>query len=132
VFGLAAGVCWARSSGQAAGQQDHSAKMAVVDGGLGSCSAEFKVTDSAGKPAPDAKISVRIAYGFMSLRKLDLEVPTNSEGKARFEGLPSSLKRPLEFRAVQGKLEGISIYDPAVTCKVQRDLVLHQPPAESN
>jgi hypothetical protein len=122
ILGLALGACMAQSSGG----DNSAAKVAVVDGSLGPCSAEFKVTDTAGKPAQDAKISVRIAYGFMSLHKLDLEVTTNSEGKARFEGLPSTVKRPLEFRAVQGKLEGVAVDDPAKTCKAQHDLVLHQ------
>jgi hypothetical protein len=124
--GVILGLAVSAGVAQSGSEPRSPAKMAVVDGGLGQCSAEFKVTDTAGKPAPDAKISVRVAYGFMSLHKLDLEVTTNSEGRARFEGLPSNLKRPLEFRATQGKLEGVAIYDPAVTCKMQHDLVLHQ------
>ena len=125
-LGLVLSLAIPSQAAQATGGQSSPAKVAVVDGGLGPCSAEFKVTDTAGKPAVDAKISVRIAYGFMSLHKLDLEVSTNSEGRARFEGLPSTVKRPLEFRAVQGKLEGVAIDDPAKTCKAQHDLVLHQ------
>ena len=125
VFGEVGGCVAQSSSGQSG-----SARVAVVDGGLGPCSADFAVTDPAGKPAQDAKVSVRIAYGFMSLHKLDLEVTTNSEGKARFEGLPSAVKRPLEFRAVLGKLEGVAIDDPAKTCKAQHNLVLHQATAQ--
>ena len=60
----------------------------VVDGGIGDCSADFTVNDTAGAPVYAAKIKVHIAYGFMYARKLDLEVGTNVDGKARFTGLP--------------------------------------------
>jgi hypothetical protein len=96
----------------------------VIDGELGHCSVEFTVTDADGRLAAGAKIRVRIAYGFMSLRKLDLEVGTNTEGKARFEGLPDKTKRALEFRSSQGNLEGSAVYDPGESCKAQRTIVL--------
>src|SRR5271169_6291769 len=67
----------------------------VIDGGIGPCSADFTITDNAGAPIYAAKIDVHIAYGFMYLRKLDLEVSTNVEGKARFTGIPDRLKRGL-------------------------------------
>src|ERR1700730_5210327 len=61
----------------------------VVDGGIGPCSADFTVTDAAGASVYAAKIKVHIAYGFMYARKLDLEVGTNIDGKARFIGMPA-------------------------------------------
>lgn len=91
----------------------------VIDGGVGPCSADFVITDSAGAPLYDAKIQVHIAYGFMYLRKLDLEVGTNSAGKARFTGMPDRTKDGLFFRASQGDREGSAFDDPAKTCKAQ-------------
>ena len=67
---------------------------------------------------------VRIAYGFMSVRKLDLETSTNSEGKVRFEGLPGNLKRALFFRASKDKLEGTAFYDAAKNCAAQHTIVM--------
>jgi hypothetical protein len=91
----------------------------VIDGGIGPCSAEFTVTDATGAPVYDAKIRVHIAYRFMSLHKLDLEVGTNAAGKARFTGLPDRTKQDLSFRASQGDREGSALDDPAKTCKAE-------------
>lgn len=100
----------------------------VINGELGSCSVQFTATDASGQPISDAKIRVHIAYGFMSIRKLDLEVGTNTEGKARFEGLPEKVKRPLEFHALQGKREGAAVVDPTKNCKSEHTIVLTQAP----
>jgi hypothetical protein len=91
----------------------------VIDGGVGPCSADFIITDSAGAPLYDAKIKVHIAYRFGGFHKLDLEVGTNSAGKARFTGLPDRTKDGLFFRAFQGDLEGSAFDDTAKTCKAQ-------------
>jgi len=99
----------------------------VVDGALGTCTADFTLTDDAGAPVYLAKISVHIAYGFASLHKLDLEVATNVDGKARFTGLPEHLKRGLYFQAAQGDRTAVAFDDPAVTCKAQFPLTLRKP-----
>src|SRR6266851_4950170 len=91
----------------------------VVDGGIGPCSADFTVTDPAGAPVYAAKVKVHIAYGFMSARKLDLELGTNIDGKARFTGLPDRLKHGLYFHAYEGDRSGDAFDDPANTCKGQ-------------
>src|SRR5450432_2193488 len=73
--------------------------VSVVDGNIGSCSVDFTVNDEAGSPVYAAKIKVHIAYGFMYARKLDLEVGTNSDGKASLTGLPGRVKNGLYFEA---------------------------------
>ena len=90
-----------------------------VDAGLGACSADFTITDTDNKPVYAAKIKVRIAYGFLSARKLDLEVGTNVDGKARFTGLPERLKKGLFFEASEGDRTGNAFDDPEKTCKAQ-------------
>jgi hypothetical protein len=97
-----------------------------IDGAIGSCSADFTVTDAAGAPIYNAKINVHIAYGFGSFHKLDLEVSTNADGKARFTGLPNRLKRPLTFHASEGDREGEITDDPEKTCKAQFTLALQK------
>jgi hypothetical protein len=85
----------------------------VIDAGLGPCSADFTITDATTAPVYDAKVRVHIAYGFMNLHKLDLEVGTNAAGKARFTGLPDRTKQGLFFRASQGDSQGSAFDDPA-------------------
>jgi hypothetical protein len=99
----------------------------VVDGALGPCTAEFTVSDDSGSPVYLAKISVHIAYGFMSLHKLDLVVSTNIDGKARFTGLPNNLKRGLYFQSSQNGSTGVAFDDPSATCKTQLPITLHKP-----
>jgi hypothetical protein len=100
----------------------------VVDGGIGSCSADFTITDSAGAPVYAAQVKVNIAYGFMYARKLDLEVGTNSDGKASFRGLPARVKKGLFFEASEGDRAGNAFVDPVTNCKSQFTVVLRQKP----
>jgi len=100
----------------------------VVDGGIGPCSADFTVTDAGGAPVYAAKVKVHIAYGFMSAHKLDLEVGTNSDGKARFTGLPDHLKRGLYFEASEADRTAEAFDDPAITCKAQFTVALRKKP----
>ncbi len=100
----------------------------VIDGGIGTCSYDFTVTDPANAPVYAAKIKVHIAYGFMYARKLDLEVGTNIDGKARFTGLPERTKRGLFFEASDADRTGNAFVDPATTCKSQFTVVLRKKP----
>ncbi len=98
----------------------------VIDGGIGPCSVGFTVNDSNGAPVYAAKIQVHIAYRFMNLHKLDLEVGTNAAGKARFTGLPDKPKQALFFRASEGDREGSAFDDPAKTCKAEFTIKLEK------
>lgn len=96
----------------------------VINGDLGACSANFTVQDKAKKPIYNAKIDVVIHYGFFSLRKSELEIGTNSDGKARFIGLPDRLKKPLEFRITSGLASKTVTDDPAVNCDASYVVIL--------
>jgi hypothetical protein len=100
----------------------------VIDGAIGPCSADFTVNDAAGAPVYNATIRVHIAYGFMYLRKLDLEVGTNANGKARFIGLPDRTKQGLFFHASEGSREASAFDDPAKTCKSDLTVALENAP----
>jgi len=95
-----------------------------VDGGIGSCSVVFTVTDGKGAPIYLAKVKVHISYGFLGAHKMDLEVGTNVDGKARFEGLPSKAKEALHFLASKDDKEGSAFYDPNKDCNGKHDIVL--------
>jgi len=96
----------------------------VIDGAIGPCSADFTITDAAGAPVYAASIRVHIAYGFLNAHKLDLEVGTNADGKARFIGLPEKLKQGLIFQASEGKREGSAFDDTGKTCKANFTIAL--------
>jgi hypothetical protein len=98
----------------------------VIDGGIGACSVDFTVTDTDSAPVYAANITVHIAYGFMYLRKLDLQIGTNADGKARFTGLPDRTKRGLFFEASQGDRTAEAFDDPATTCKNQFTITLRK------
>jgi len=105
-------------------QQDYN----VMKADVGPCSLELTVTDSNGQPVFSSLISVHMAYGFMGVRKLDLSVYTNHEGKAKFIGLPARVyKGPLEFRAQKDNASGVAVYDPAIECSAKHDIVLKKP-----
>ncbi|MFZ3340229.1 MAG: hypothetical protein WA213_05060 [Terriglobales bacterium] len=102
----------------------------VMDGGAGPCSIEFTATFTNGKPVYGARIKVHIAYGFGGFHKLDLEAGTNVDGKVKFIGLPSRVRRPpLEFQASKDELVGSTTYDPSQECQAKRHLVLDKPKA---
>jgi len=105
----------------------HATEVPVIKGGLGPCSADFTVTDSASKPLYDAKIHVTVRYGFMNKRKTDLEIGTNSDGKARVEGLPSKVKTPLEFQIRHEQRVKSLAHDPAADCHANITVVLGAP-----
>jgi hypothetical protein len=100
----------------------------VIDGAIGPCSAEFTITDNAGAPVYAATISVHIAYGFMYLRKLDLQIGTSASGQARFTGLPDRTKQGLFFRASEGSREGTAFVDSSKTCKANLTVALEKKP----
>jgi hypothetical protein len=105
----------------------------VIDGSIGPCSLELTVTTADGKPAAAANVKVHIAYGFGGFHKLDLEAGANVDGKVKFTGLPSRVRRPpLEFHASSEKdqLAGKAVVDPATECHAQRDIVLAKQTAQ--
>ncbi len=89
----------------------------TISGSMGPCTADFTVVDTSNKPVFDAKIHLKMKYGFMSKRDTDLEIGTNSDGRARFEGLPEKLKKPpMEFTIRSGDETKSVTNDPAVEC----------------
>lgn len=102
-------------------------EVPVVDGHVGACSATFTVTDSGKKPVYDAKINVVIRYGFAGLHKTELQVGTNSDGKARVAGLPERVKKPLEFVITKGELSKTIQVDPAAKCDGNFEVTLGVP-----
>jgi hypothetical protein len=103
---------------------DNPPEVPVVDAGIGACRADFTVKDEAGKPLYNAKISVSIKSGFLNRKKTELEVGTNSDGKARVTGLPAMPKKPLEFEIKSGTVSKSVTDDPSATCNAVYDVTL--------
>ena len=89
----------------------------------GSCSAEFTVNDSDGKPVYGALVHVRVRYGFAGVKRADLEVGTSSRGKARIEGLPDKA-RPMTYEITKDDKKTEVAQDVSSTCHATFDVAL--------
>jgi hypothetical protein len=97
----------------------------VVDAGRGPCSVDFRVTDSNKQPLFNATVYVKIKYGFLGLRRMELEVGTNADGRARVTGLSSKTrKEPLSFRVWYHDAAKTVLHYPAVDCNEHYDVTL--------
>jgi hypothetical protein len=100
----------------AARAQTGTNEVPVIDAGMGSCTADLTVMDSAHHAIYKANISTRIRSGFAGMKKLDLEVGTNVDGRARFTGLPERPRDLLQFTAdYQGRSNTVTL-DPQKDC----------------
>jgi hypothetical protein len=99
-------------------------EISTIDGGVGPCRADFTVKDGSGKPLYNAQIDTVLRYGFLNLRKMELQVGTNSDGKARFTGLPEDPKKPLAFHVKSGDVSHTVTDDPSINCKATFDVTL--------
>jgi len=109
----------------ARGQAPPAQAVPAIDAGLGPCSLELTITTKDAKAAGAADVRVHIAYGFGGFHKLDLEAGANSDGKVKFTGLPSRVRRPpLEFRASKDQSSGVAVYNPASECQAKHDIAL--------
>ncbi len=99
-------------------------EVPVINGMVGSCSAIFTVLDAGKKPIYNAKIEVTLRYGFGGFHKNELQIGTNSQGKARVTGLPEKVKKPLEFRVFSGSLSKTVLVNPQEKCASSVEVVL--------
>ena len=96
-----------------------------VNANLGPCTVDFTVSEKADQPLFNAEISVKIAYGFMGVKKMDLKVGTNNEGKARFVGLPDKVRKPpLEFVVNAKGMTKTVNYWPSVKCQARYSVIM--------
>lgn len=106
-----------------AAQSASSQEVPVLKANLGNCSADFTVRGADGQPVYNATIHVRVRYGFMSLKRSDLEIGTNADGKARIEGLPVKAK-PLAYDVRKGTAAGAVMQDVEAMCDASFDVAL--------
>ena len=98
----------------------------MVDGHLGRCTADFTVTDKDKNPLYDAKIDVSLHYGFLGIRKMSLQVGTNSEGRARVAGLPDKPDKEFLFKITSGMLSDSVLMNTSDECNAEFDVALEE------
>ena len=96
----------------------------TVSAGVGSCSADFTVENGNHKPIYDAKIDLTFQYGFWGLHKTTLEAYTDSNGEAKFKGLPRAPKKPFVFRISYSHRRKSVEVNPLEECKTKRTVLL--------
>lgn len=121
IFALVAAVSLAAGSAVA----QSAAQANEISADLGSCSAQLTVTGTDTKPIRGAKVSTRVQYGLMGMKKLDLEAYTDALGKLKITGLPETLKNPLYIHVEKDGKEQIVLFKPAVHCEAQYDVLLY-------
>jgi hypothetical protein len=97
--------------------------LAVISARLGDCAADFVVTDADGQPVYAATVHTRIRYGFLGVKRMDLEVGTDSAGRARIEGLPDKVK-PLTFDVQKADAKGLVEQTHLSPCRTTYEVAL--------
>jgi hypothetical protein len=87
-----------------------------ISADIGPCWVDFTVRDAAKKPVYLAKIHTLIRYGFLSTRKMDLELQTDVNGKGKFTGLPHEVKKPIVFDVQYKEQSKMVTHDPGSNC----------------
>ena len=112
LFNLAA-FCAPSSTGQSATVAPVSAEISAD---LGTCSALITVTGSDFKPVYAAKMTTRIRYGPLGVKKLDLEAFTGADGQLKITNLPEAVKKPMYiYISKDGKQEMVE-FRPDLRC----------------
>mgnify|MGYP003575667749 CR=1 FL=1 len=91
-------------------------EVPALKAGLGTCAADFVVKDADGKPVYQATVHAKIRYGALSVKRMDVEVNTNDQGKARIEGLPTKA-RPIVYDVQKAGSKGTVEQNVATGCE---------------
>ena len=97
---------------------------AEISADLGICSALITVTGIDLKPVYGAKITARVRYGLLGVKKLDLEAYTGADGKLRITNLPEVLKKPMYIYISKDDKQETEEFKPNVRCHATFDVQL--------
>ena len=95
-----------------------------ISADLGPCSAAITVTGADSKPIYAARITARVQYGVMGIKKLDLEAYTGPDGKLKITRLPESLKKPMVIHVSKDDKGDQVEFKPAQNCHASFDIQL--------
>jgi hypothetical protein len=121
VLALALSMC-----GAAVGSAQNAtpAVPAEISADLGSCSAVIHVTAADSKPVYAAKITARIRYGALSVKRLDLEAFTGTDGQVKITHLPEVLKKPVYIHVTKDDKDQMVEFKPSERCEATFDVQL--------
>jgi len=97
---------------------------AEISADLGTCSALIRVTGADSKPVYAAKVTSRIRYGTMGVKKLDLEAFTGTDGQVTLTHLPEILKKPMYIHVTKDDKDEMVEFKPSERCKATFDVQL--------
>lgn len=83
------------------------------------------------KPLYKAKIETLIKYGFGGFHRLTLELYTDVDGRARFEGLPERPRQPLAFEVTYEGRSTTVIVHPVQKCHGSYEAIVTDKPVET-
>ncbi len=95
-----------------------------ISADLGSCSADFHVTDADNKPIYNARVHTLIRSGAFAIRKLDLEIRTDADGRASIINLPEVPKRPITFDVSNESKSSSVAFEPDKQCRAKYEVSL--------
>jgi hypothetical protein len=95
-----------------------------ISADLGTCSVLVNVTGADSKPVYNAKVTTRIRYGVMGVKKLDLETYTSANGQAKIVKLPEVPRKPLFIYITKGEAVESVEFKPDVRCNATFDVKL--------
>jgi hypothetical protein len=107
------------------GEAQSTGAPAEISADLGSCSALITVTEADAKPVYGAKVSARVQYGVMGVKKLDLEAYTGADGKLKVDRLPESLKKPLTIHIEKDGKGNQVEFNPGLRCHATFEVQFH-------
>jgi hypothetical protein len=122
VIALGLPMCGTAPAGLA--QSATPAVPAEISADLGSCSAAINVTGADSKPVYAAKVTTRIRYGALGVKRLDLEAFTGSDGQVKITHLPEVLKKPLYIHVTKDDKDEMVEFKPSERCKATFDVQL--------
>ena len=103
----------------------------VISADLGECSADINVMTTKRRPLYKAKIETLIKYGFGGFHRLTLELYTDVDGRARFEGLPERPRQPLAFEVTYEGRSTTVIVHPVQKCHGSYEAIVTDKPVET-
>jgi len=95
-----------------------------ISADLGPCFAAITVTGADSKPIYGARITARVQYGVMGIKKLDLEAYTGTDGKLKITRLPESLKKPMIIHIGKDEKQVQVEFKPTLNCHATFDVQL--------
>jgi hypothetical protein len=97
-----------------------------ISADMGTCSAQISVTGTDLKPVYGAKVTTRIQYGLLGVKRLDLEGYTGPNGRVKITNLPEVLKKPMYIHISKNDEDHVVEFKPSWHCQAEFDVELRQ------